>query len=125
MSEKPGNPAPPDGNRPKEVTVTIDDQGNVSVDKETVRVERPRQLIRWQLNPASARHWRLEGIEWCGDAPPVGEFHDWRKEQGRVSVIDRNTTRGEWRYGILYRAKGPPGDAELRRFDPMIRNEPQ
>lgn len=112
-------------NSPRKVRVSIDAQGNVAVDCDPIRITKPRQKIIWLLDPSSAPNWKLEGIEWCGDAPPDGEFHDWRKEVGRVSVIDRNTTRGEWRYGIRYRAKGPPGETETRLFDPVIRNEPQ
>lgn len=123
MSDSQAGSGNPESRGAKKVIVSIDAQGNVSVRPDPVRVELPKQKIKWKLDSSSVRKWKLEGIEWCGDPPPEGEFHDWRHDEKEASVIDRNSTRGEWRYGIRYRAKGKPGETKL--FDPIIRNEPQ
>lgn len=113
------------GNPPLVVSISIDAQGTVTVDPECLVVTAPKQRIRWKLDPDSARDWRLVGLCWCGSAePPAGEFHDWVTEKARITVTDRNSEPGEWRYGVLYRAKADPKSAPPRLYDPMIRNQP-
>lgn len=113
-------------NAPLVVDVTIDDQGTVQVEPECVLVTKKNQKIRWKLNPASAKNWRLVGLCWCGDTqPPADEFHEWNNEKARITVTDRNTARGDWPYGILYREKKAPKGTPPRVFDPIISNDPR
>lgn len=110
--------------KPKVVDVCIDLKGAVTLSEDPVVVQVQNQRIRWRLDPASAKKWRIVGLCWCGDSPPPGEFHDWLREKARLSVTDRNRTKGKWRYGILYRDKNEKRSSPPRVFDPTIRNEP-
>ena len=89
-----------------------------------LEVTKRDQRIRWRLDPASAKKWRIVGLCWCGNSPPPGEFHDWLNEKTRLSVTDKNETRDTWRYGILYRDKKEKRSSPPRVFDPTIRNDP-
>jgi hypothetical protein len=111
--------------QPAEVIVSIAADGTVTVVPEDLIVRRRNQKIRWVLDDASRKDWRLSGFCWCGDTePPGGEFHDWSKQKAQITVTDRNDTAGEWRYGLLYKQKGKGADAQPRVFDPTIRNQP-
>lgn len=111
--------------KPAEVTVSIAADGTVTVAPEDLTVTGKNQKIRWVLDDASRKDWRLSGFCWCGDTePPGGEFHDWSKQKAQITVTDRNDTAGEWRYGLLYKQKGKGADAQPRVFDPTIRNQP-
>ena len=111
--------------QPKEVIVSIAADGAVAVAPEDLVVTRRNQKIRWVLDDASRKDWRLSGFCWCGDTePPDGEFHDWSKQKAQITVTDRNTTRETWHYGLLYKRKDKDADTQPRVFDPTIRNEP-
>lgn len=110
--------------QPLVVNVSIDAQGKVTVEPDAIHVTERDQPIRWQLDQTSAGQWRLVGLCWCGDPPPPDEFDGWQNENARLSVIDRNMTRDEWRYGLLYRRTGERPNSPPRVFDPTIRNEP-
>jgi hypothetical protein len=111
--------------QPKEVIVSIAADGTVTVAPEELIVTRRNQKIRWVLDDASRKDWRLSGFCWCGDTePPDGEFHDWSKQKAQITVTDRKNTIDTWRYGLLYKRKDKDADAQPRVFDPTIRNEP-
>lgn len=111
--------------KPEEVIVSIAADGAVTVVPEDLIVTRKNQKIRWMLDDASKKDWRLSGFCWCGDTqPPDGEFHDWSKQTAQITVIDRNDTEDTWRYGLLYKQKGKGADTQPRVFDPTIRNQP-
>jgi len=111
--------------KPAEVTVSIATNGTVTVAPEDLVVTGKNRTIRWVLDDASRKDWRLSGLCWCGNTePPDGEFHDWSKQQAQITVTDRNDTEGKWRYGLLYKQKDKDADTQPRVFDPTIRNEP-
>lgn len=111
--------------KPEEVVVSIAEDGTVTVDRDDLTVTEKNQKIRWVLDEASRKDWRLSGFCWCGDSdPPGAEFYDWSKDKTQITVTDCNDTAGEWRYGLLYKQKGKGADAQPRVFDPTIRNQP-
>lgn len=110
---------------PLKVTVSITENGDVTVDPDCLVVTGGKRKICWILDDASKKSWRLSGFCWCGTTePPGGEFHDWNKKKAKITVTDRNDMGGEWRYGLLYKEKGKGADSQPRVFDPTIRNQP-
>jgi hypothetical protein len=118
-------PVEPKSKAPLEVSVSIAEDGSVTVNPDCLAVTGSNRKIRWVLDDASKKNWRLSGFCWCGETePPGGEFHDWNKKKATITVTDRNDMEGTWRYGLLYKEKGKGKDSQPRVFDPTITNQP-
>lgn len=117
------------------IPVSIDDSGSVTSpakDDMVVITEKPpkpgayAKQIRWELTETSREVWELVDLAWQPPGPPANEFSKPDRSSSKhgcpwIQVSDKNATRGEFRYSLIYKKRGTD---ELLFFDPTIKNEP-
>lgn len=101
------------------VKVYVDDQGNVSVDRDPLKIGKTRgwRVINWHMKTDG---WEITGITDANNNPlDEHEFKDSEKDGKNWHILDLNYRVGEYEYVIHVRRTDT---GECKAHDPIIRN---